>query len=72
MYDPSLARKSTPEDLVRELIRGGWRQDDIARRLEVTQPTISRIQNGRLKRPNYVVVEALRALVAEAEALERG
>jgi transcriptional regulator with XRE-family HTH domain len=62
----------TPEDLVRELIRNGWRQNDIARRLEVTQPTISRIQSGRLKRPNYVVVEALRTLVAEADTPERG
>ena len=64
-----LASKLTPEDLVRQLVRSGWRQIEIARRVEVTQATISRIQNGRLKRPNYLVMEALRSLVADADPL---
>ena len=56
-------QEQTPEELVRTLIRNCWRQQEIAREIGVTQPTVSRILSGRHKNPRSAAVERLRGLV---------
>lgn len=52
-----------PDELVLELRKSGWSQEQIADATGVTQSTISRILSGQHKDPRYSVVERLRELV---------
>lgn len=65
MTVPVLQQK--PDELIRNLIRAGWSQEEVAASLEVTQPTVSRILSGKHKDPRYSVVEKLRNLVLGLE-----
>lgn len=52
-----------PDELVRNLIRAGWSQENIANAIGASQPTVSRILSGRHKDPRYSVVKKLQELV---------
>lgn len=62
----------TPDELVRTILRAGWKQEDIADTIEVSQATISRILSGRHKDPRYSVVERLRELASKLLELAEG
>lgn len=62
MYIPSAYTKK-PSELVLDLRRSGWSQEQIAVATGVSQPTICRILSGQHKDPRYSVVERLRELV---------
>lgn len=56
-----------PEKLISLLLNKGWSQLQIAIEVEAEQSTICRIYSGAHKRPNYQIVDRLRALYQSIE-----
>lgn len=50
------------QDMVRDLIRSGMNQTQIAEQIGCKQPSVSEILNGKNNAPHYTVVMALIAL----------
>lgn len=60
-----------PHELIGVLLQAGWTQEEIAKRIGSTQPTVHRIFS-RKRDPRYSVVEKLRQLVLELTDLTEG
>ena len=57
----------SPVDLIDYLTRKGWSQERIALDAGVSQPTISRVRDGKHKRPRHTLVDRLREIVLVLE-----
>jgi transcriptional regulator with XRE-family HTH domain len=51
-----------PNELVRRLVARGFSQADIARKCRTSQPTISKILNGKQTSTSFELVDALRRM----------
>lgn len=56
-----------PHDLVKRLIELGWTQDQIAKALNITQPSVCRILLQPTVRPRHDIVDRLRRIVYELD-----
>lgn len=56
-----------PHDLVKRLLELGWTQEQIAKALDVTQPTVCRMVLSPTVRPRHDIVDKLRQVVYEID-----
>lgn len=56
-----------PHNLVKRLVDMGWTQEQIAKALDVTQPTVCRMATSPHVRPRHDIVDRLRKIVYELD-----
>lgn len=52
-----------PVETIQRLRGLGWTQEQIAEEIGATQARISRLVNGKVKKPDYKMVDAIRSLL---------